>query len=65
MQHLNAKICISCLHKGPWQKTESSSSYFGLTEIVMIIIENIRVTSLAIELLSMLALFKQFLKYYM
>ena len=30
----------------------------------MIIIENIRVTSLAIELLSMLALFKQFLKYY-
>lgn len=29
----------------------------------MVIIENIRVTILAIELLSMLALFKQFLKY--
>lgn len=46
------------------KKQKVQSSYFGLTEIViMIIIENIRVTSLAIELLSMLALFKQFLKY--
>lgn len=46
------------------KKQKVQSSYFGLTEIViMIIIENIRVTSLAIELFSMLALFKQFLKY--
>lgn len=46
------------------KKQKVQSSYFGLTEIViMTIIENIRVTSLAIELLSMLALFKQFLKY--
>ena len=46
------------------KKQKVQSSYFGLTEIViMVIIENIRVTSLAIELLSMLALFKQFLKY--